>query len=72
MSKSVCQPETILSSPSCDIQYCADCRMIHLTMGAISIRMPEEHFAQFAKDIGQGALMLSPPPHMMPAMNVLM
>lgn len=54
MASPSCQPETILSSKTCDIQYCPECRMIHLSMGPITLRMSEQHFANFAIDVSKG------------------
>lgn len=49
----ICQPETILSSQTCDVQFCAECQMLHLNMGSITLRMSEEHFAAFAIDMSK-------------------
>jgi len=58
MSSTPCQPETLLSSPTCDIQYCADCGMIHLMMGSMTLRLTTEHFQEFAQDLGRGLMQL--------------
>jgi hypothetical protein len=47
------QPDTILSSKTCDVQYCEDCKMLHINMGSITLRMNEEHFAAFAIDMSK-------------------
>ena len=54
MASASCQPETILTSKTCDIHYCPDCGMIHLNMGSITVRMSEQHFANFAIDVSKG------------------
>lgn len=48
-----CQPETILSSQTCGVQYCADCQMLHINMGSITLRMNEAHFEAFAIDMNK-------------------
>jgi len=53
MAANSCQPENIFSSSTCDIQRCPDCQMVHLNMGAITIRMTEQHFATYAIDISK-------------------
>jgi hypothetical protein len=58
MSSTPCQPETLLTAPTCDIQYCSDCGMIHLMMGAMTLRVSTGHFLEFSKDLGKGANLL--------------
>ena len=48
-----CQPETILNSQTCDVQYCEDCQMLHINMGSITLRMSEAHFAALAIDMSK-------------------
>lgn len=48
-----CQPETILSSQTCDVQYCEHCQMLHINMGSITFRMSEAHFLAFAIDMNK-------------------
>jgi hypothetical protein len=55
MSSTPCQPETLLRAPTCDIQYCADCGMIHLMMGSMTLRLTTEHFQELAQDLIKGA-----------------
>ncbi|EGL53681.1 MAG TPA: hypothetical protein EYM37_01480 [Methylophaga aminisulfidivorans] len=54
MASRACKPETIYESNTVDIQHCPDCKMIHLTMGSITVRMSEHHFTQFAQDMSKG------------------
>lgn len=54
MSSNTCQPKTVFESATVDIQFCPDCKMLHLTMGAITLRMSEQHFSSFAQDIARG------------------
>lgn len=56
MASTSCQPEMVYESTTVDIQHCPDCQLLHLTMGSITIRMSEQHFKQFAKDLSQGLL----------------
>ncbi|PCJ31431.1 MAG: hypothetical protein COA90_06110 [Gammaproteobacteria bacterium] len=58
MSSPSCKPETLLKAPTCDIQYCADCDMIHLMMGAMTLRISAEHFQGLAQDMGKGLMKL--------------
>ena len=53
MASNSCQPEQVFSSNTCDIQFCPDCQMVHLNMGAITLRMTEQHFANYAIDISK-------------------
>lgn len=72
MSKTACQPETIFSSSTCDLQFCPDCQLIHLTLGAITIRMTEEHFSLFARDVNHGAVTVQNKTDAIPATKLLM
>lgn len=54
MAATHCRLHTVHVSPTVDIQHCPDCQMLHLTMGSITVRMSEQHFSQFAKDISKG------------------
>jgi Zn-finger nucleic acid-binding protein len=54
MKKQVCQPETVYESASVMIQFCPDCKMVHLNMGALTIRMTQSEFAQFSQDMSNG------------------
>jgi hypothetical protein len=58
MSSTPCRPETLLTAPTCDIQYCADCGMIHLMMGSMTLRLSTDHFQEFAQDLGKGLMKL--------------
>lgn len=49
-----CQLETLLTASTCDIQYCADCGMVHLMMGSMTLRLSKDHFQEFAQDMGKG------------------
>ena len=59
MSTPPCQPKTILASSTCDIQYCQECEMIHLIMGSMTLRLSEEHFKEFARDMNKGLTQLA-------------
>ncbi|HEC60117.1 hypothetical protein LCGC14_0506980 [marine sediment metagenome] len=53
-----CQTETLLNGSSCDLQYCPDCKMIHLILGSITLHLSETHFQEFASDLGKGVFKL--------------
>lgn len=53
-----CQTETLLSGDSCDLQYCPDCKMIHMILGAVTLHLPEVNFQQFARDLEKGVYKL--------------
>lgn len=53
-----CQLETLLTAATCDIQYCADCGMIHLMMGSMTLRLTTEHFQEFSQDLNKGVMQL--------------
>jgi len=54
MQPSPCKPETLLLGTSSDIQYCFDCKMIHLMIGAVTVRLSRAHFQEFVKDMNKG------------------
>jgi hypothetical protein len=59
MRSTPCKPETLLSAPTCEIQYCPDCEMIHLIMGSMTLRIPTEHFKELARDMGKGLVQVN-------------
>ena len=59
MSTEKCQLDTLYMSSTCDIQYCADCGLIHLTMGPLTLRLSEEHYKKFSRDIHKGLIQLT-------------
>jgi hypothetical protein len=58
MNSKTCKPETLLNAPTCEIQYCSECEMIHLMLGSMTLRIPAEHFKELAKDLGKGLVQL--------------
>lgn len=58
MTPAPCKPETLLHAPTCEIQYCSDCEMIHLTLGSMTLRIPTEHFKELTQDLGKGLVQL--------------
>jgi hypothetical protein len=50
-----CRPETLLTGDSCDIQYCFDCKMMHLNLGAVTLRLSRRQFDEFMADLTKGA-----------------
>lgn len=54
----ICQTEILLNGSSCDLQYCPDCKMIHLILGSITLHLSETHFQEFANDLGKGVFKL--------------
>lgn len=58
MESTPCRPETLLSGNSCDIQYCFDCKMMHLNLGAVTLRLSRRQFNEFMLDLKQGAINL--------------
>lgn len=53
-----CQTETLLNGSSCDLQYCPDCKMIHLALGSITLHLSEVNFQELAKDLSKGLFKL--------------
>ncbi len=47
-----CRPKTLITSSTCDVQYCDDCGMFHLNMGPLTLRLNEAHFIDLANDLG--------------------
>lgn len=47
-----CRLKTLISSNTCDVQYCDDCGMFHLNMGPLTLRLTETHFTDLANDLG--------------------
>ncbi len=55
MAATDCQLETLISSNTCEVQYCDDCGLFHLTMGPLTLRLNEAHFNDLANDLGMAA-----------------
>lgn len=53
-----CHTETLLRGTSCDLQYCPDCKMVHLILGSITLHLSEIHFQEFANDMRKGVFNL--------------
>lgn len=53
-----CRTETLLEGSSCDLQYCPDCKMIHLALGSITLHVSEVHFQELANDLNKGLFKL--------------
>lgn len=53
-----CQTEALFSGDSCDLQYCPDCKMIHMILGAVTLHLSEVNFQQFARDLEKGVYKL--------------
>jgi hypothetical protein len=54
METSPCHPETLFAGDSCDIQYCFDCKMMHLNLGAVTLRLSRRQFDEFMTDLAKG------------------
>lgn len=72
MAASACRPQTVFESSTVAIQHCADCQMVHLTMGSITMRMSEQHFSQFSQDISKGFFEFSSEVSPQPSMRLMM
>jgi len=53
-----CRIETLLNGSSCDLQYCPDCKMIHLALGSITLHLSKVHFQELVNDLGKGMFKL--------------
>jgi len=53
-----CQIETLLNGSSCDLQYCPDCKVVHLILGSITLHLSEINFQELANDLGKGVFKL--------------
>ncbi len=53
-----CQTETLLNGSRCDLQYCPDCKMIHLALGSMTLHVSEVHFQELANDLSKGLFKL--------------
>lgn len=58
MSTATCRLDTLYMSETSDIQYCADCGLVHFTMGPITLRLSEEHYEILSRDVNKGLLQL--------------
>jgi len=58
MSTTKCQLDTLYMSSTCDIQHCADCGLIHLTMGPLTLRLSEQHYKELSQDINKGLIQM--------------
>ncbi|MAX52058.1 MAG: hypothetical protein CMH22_08750 [Methylophaga sp.] len=72
MASRACKPATIFESKTVDIQHCPDCKMVHLTMGSITVRMSEHHFSEFAKDLSRGLFEFNTTINEQPSLRVMM
>jgi hypothetical protein len=50
-----CRPETLLLGSSCDIQYCFDCKMLHLNVGSLTLRLSKKQYTELLGDMNQAA-----------------
>jgi hypothetical protein len=50
-----CRPETLLLGSSCDIQYCFDCKMLHLNVGSLTLRLSKKQYSELLGDMNQAA-----------------
>jgi hypothetical protein len=48
-----CKPETLVIGSQSDVQYCFDCKMMHLNIGSITLRLSRHQFADFIADLNQ-------------------
>ncbi len=46
-----CHPQTLVSTQTCDVQFCEDCGMFHLNMGPLTLRLTQAHFTDLANDL---------------------
>lgn len=53
-----CQTETLLNGTSCNLQYCPDCKTVHLILGSMTLHLSEAAFQEFANDLGEGVFSL--------------
>lgn len=53
-----CQTETLLNGSSCDLQYCPDCKMVHLALGSITLHLSKVHFQELVNELGKGVFKL--------------
>jgi|AZIC01.1.fsa_nt_gi hypothetical protein len=49
-----CRTETLLNGSSCDLQYCPDCKMVHLALGSITLHLSKVHFQELVNELGKG------------------
>jgi hypothetical protein len=63
MTTTTCQLDTLYMSSTSDIQYCADCGLIHLTMGPITLRLSEKHYEELSRDVNKGLTQLKSQQH---------
>lgn len=53
MSK--CTHRHLVSSDVCRIRYCADCGVVHLALGAMTLHLTSDQFAQFAQSLHEAS-----------------
>jgi len=58
MRQTNCKTETLLNGTSCDLQYCPDCKLIHVVLGSITLHLSQVHFQEFVNDLAKGAFNL--------------
>jgi hypothetical protein len=58
MSLATCKLDTLLMSPNCEIQFCEDCGLVHLSMGPLTLRLSQSHYTEIARDLNRGLIQL--------------
>lgn len=53
-----CKTETLLNGASCDLQYCPECKTVHLILGSMTLHLSEAAFQEFAHDLDNGVFSL--------------
>lgn len=53
-----CPIETLLNGSRCDLQYCPDCKVIHLALGPVTLHLPETHFQELVTELRKGVFKL--------------
>jgi hypothetical protein len=48
-----CLLQTVYETQGLDIQYCADCGLLHVSLGSMTLRMSETQFEHLVADLSQ-------------------
>ena len=58
MNTPACKTQQLASSQMCEIEHCADCGLIHLSFGPVTLRFSLEQYKQLTHDMSRGLFQL--------------
>jgi len=46
-----CRLDTLVSTKTCEVQFCECCGLFHLTLGPLTLRLKQAHFMELLSDL---------------------